>query len=153
MWLHPRDKLKEPDDIDRIISAEIPDKVKFPKLYALVKRFMVHGPCGALNPNAPCMENGKCTKGFPQSFQPQTIIDGDGFPKYKRPNDGRQFQVGTFWADNRYIVPFDPYLSAKYNCHINLGCAATLGSIGYVIKYMEKGPDHATLETADKGER
>ncbi|KAJ2913452.1 hypothetical protein MD484_g6981, partial [Candolleomyces efflorescens] len=139
-------KLTTPEAIDSCIQAYWPDPEKEPLLFETVKACMVHGPCGPLHPNAPCMENGKCTKGYPQSFRPHTVIDGDGFPKYKRPDDGRQFQVGAFWVDNRYIVPFDPYLSAKYNCHINLECAATLGSIGYVIKYMEKGPDHATLE-------
>lgn len=41
-WLHLRDKLREADDIDMIISSKIPNKTKVSKLYALVKRFMVH---------------------------------------------------------------------------------------------------------------
>ncbi|XP_037432863.1 uncharacterized protein LOC119299826 [Triticum dicoccoides] len=44
-------KLKTPDDYDRVISAEIPDKDKYPVLHALVIKHMLHGPCGVLNKN------------------------------------------------------------------------------------------------------
>ena len=58
-------KLLSPDIINSIISAEWPDPDMHPQLFEYVKRFMVHGPCGALNPNAPCMRDGKCICGFP----------------------------------------------------------------------------------------
>jgi hypothetical protein len=37
-------KLREPDDIDSLISAEIPDNEVHPNLYQVVKTCMVHGP-------------------------------------------------------------------------------------------------------------
>jgi hypothetical protein len=42
-------KLKTPDDYDRVISAELPDKDKYPGLHALVIKHMLHGLCGVLN--------------------------------------------------------------------------------------------------------
>lgn len=51
-------KLREISDIDKIVSAEIPDP-NDTKLYNLVKTHMVHGPCGILNPSSVCMENVK----------------------------------------------------------------------------------------------
>ena len=52
-----------PDNIDKIISAEIPDCEVDPLLYDIVTKHMVHGPCGMYNLHAPCMDdNRKCTK-------------------------------------------------------------------------------------------
>ncbi|CAG8712854.1 3936_t:CDS:1, partial [Acaulospora morrowiae] len=39
---------------------------------------MVHGPCGKLNPKAPCMINDgmgqkRCAKRYPKQFQSETI--------------------------------------------------------------------------------
>ncbi|KAI5403741.1 hypothetical protein KIW84_051055 [Lathyrus oleraceus] len=45
IFLHPSNKYLRPEDIDRIISAEVPDPLKEPKLYNLVKTHMVHWPC------------------------------------------------------------------------------------------------------------
>ena len=49
-------KLVVPEQYDRLISAELPDKQKYPELHALVVKHMMHGPCGALNPNNVCMD-------------------------------------------------------------------------------------------------
>ncbi|GBP72597.1 hypothetical protein EVAR_50899_1 [Eumeta japonica] len=58
------------NEVDDIISAEIPDPVTDPRLHDIVTTQMVHGPCGALNPLSPCMADGKCTKRYPRpNFQ------------------------------------------------------------------------------------
>ena len=52
-------------DYDKIVCAEIPDPEVQPRLYSIVKRCMIHGPCGASKKNAPCMRNkGSCSKDF-----------------------------------------------------------------------------------------
>ena len=81
-----------PDDYDEIVQAEIPNPVINPKTYATVVANMVHGPCGYLNPSAPCMvknENGRnrCKKGYPKQFQEETIHGNDSYPVYRRRND------------------------------------------------------------------
>jgi hypothetical protein len=54
-----RDKLRSPDEFDKYISAEIPDKDKYPVLYDLVCKHMMHGPCGVLNDKCACMQDGE----------------------------------------------------------------------------------------------
>jgi hypothetical protein len=113
IFLSSPDKLLTPDDIDSAIRARWPDPVSEPLLFETVKRCMVHGPCGLANPNAPCMENGRCSKNYPKPFTAFTSLDDHGYPKYIRPDDGRSYDVGGIPVDNRWIVPHNPYLSAK----------------------------------------
>ncbi|CAH2100128.1 unnamed protein product [Euphydryas editha] len=65
LWL--KDKVR-PNDIDSSIRAEIPDPIADPVLYDIVKTHMIHGPCGAFNGNAPCIQDGRCTKRYPKSL-------------------------------------------------------------------------------------
>ncbi|XP_076393345.1 uncharacterized protein LOC143265402 [Megachile rotundata] len=62
-----------PTDIDRLISTEIPDPHAVPQLHETIVKHQLHGPCGQLNPNSPCMINGKCSKEYPRSLRPYTI--------------------------------------------------------------------------------
>lgn len=132
--------------IDSCIRAEWPDPEIEPKLFETVKKCMVHGPCGAANIHSPCMEENVCTKKYPKSFQETTTLDYHGYPLYQRRDDGRAYKVGQTWVDNRWIVPYNPFLSATFNCHINVECAVSLGSFKYLFKYIQKGPDRASLE-------
>ncbi|XP_072062242.1 uncharacterized protein [Arachis hypogaea] len=88
VFLHSDDKIQLASQVDVIISAKIPDKENDPVAYSAVDRFMVHGPCGILNHNSPCMINGKCSKHYSKRFHDSTLFDDDGFPMYiRRDND------------------------------------------------------------------
>jgi hypothetical protein len=50
----------KPNEVDLVISAEIPKKQVDPGLHEVVIKNMTHGPFGTLNQNAPCMVDGKC---------------------------------------------------------------------------------------------
>jgi hypothetical protein len=50
------------EDVDRMISAELLNLEINKLAHKTVARCMMHGPCGAVFPNAPCMEDGKCKK-------------------------------------------------------------------------------------------
>jgi hypothetical protein len=55
----------EPEQIDNIIRAELPDQALDPdgSPTEIVKKVMVHGPCGTQHPNCPCMRvYSRCTK-------------------------------------------------------------------------------------------
>ena len=86
--LADEDKIRDNEVIDDIIRAEFPDQTTEPELYAIVCNTMVHGPCGKNYPNSPCMKDGKCSKEFPKAYRDDTNANIDGFPLYKRRNNG-----------------------------------------------------------------
>ncbi|XP_072065070.1 uncharacterized protein [Arachis hypogaea] len=144
LFIHPLDKPKSPSDIEKFISAEIPDKRRRPKLYAAVERFLVHGPYGRHNKKSPCMVEGHCSKFFPKPFRSRTVIDEAGFPKYKRPDNGRTLTKRNVIIDNSFIVPYNPYLLLKYGYHINVEHMCQTSVIKYLFKYVYKGNDRVT---------
>ena len=109
---------------------------------------MMHGPCGVANPNSPCMEDGKCTKKFPKDFT-EVTMECDGYPQYRRRDDGKYIMKNGVPLDNRHIVPYNPYLSKKYNAHINVEICSTINSCKYLYKYVYKGPDMASVQVVD----
>ena len=51
--------------------------------------------------------------------------------------------------DNRWIIPYSPYLTAKYCAHINVEICASVKSVKYIHKYIYKGSDRTTLRLTD----
>ncbi|XP_057309998.1 uncharacterized protein LOC130647997 [Hydractinia symbiolongicarpus] len=82
--LDPNDKLRDADVIDSVISAEIPNQQEHPELFEIVRSCMILGPCGHLNPNSRCMEDGVCTKTFPKKFLASTVAEVNGYSLYRR---------------------------------------------------------------------
>ncbi|XP_023247714.1 uncharacterized protein LOC111643757, partial [Copidosoma floridanum] len=106
LWLKTK---IQPDEIDKIISAELPDPQQDPLLFSIISKSMIHGPCGEFNMASPCMDNGKCTKKFPRNFVKETLTADDGYPTYRRraPADGGHSSVLTIRGkevqiDNRW---------------------------------------------------
>lgn len=156
LWLSADDKPRSSSDTNKFISAEIPDREKYPELYEIVKNNMIHGPCGQMNPNAPCMRDGICTKGFPKSYCNETVNNVDGYPLYRRCRNeriitkmvrGRQYEL-----DNRWVVPYNWYLLLRYKCHINVEQCSSIQSVRYIHKYVCKGSDRAAVRLSDSGE-
>ncbi|CAN1294065.1 hypothetical protein LINPERPRIM_LOCUS22310 [Linum perenne] len=125
------------------ISAEIPDIKEDPWCYDLVTKFMFHGPCGALNSNAPCTIDRKCNKHFPKAFCICTAIDVDGFPRYRRSDNGRSVTKNGAELDNQYVVPYNRYLLLRFDAHINVEFCNKSRAIKYLFKYINKPPDRA----------
>lgn len=150
------DKIHNAEEVDDFISAEIPDP-NDKHLRELVKKWMVHNPCGDLNPKAPCMvnENGRtrCRFGFPKSFNDVTSLVEDHKPNYRRRYDSTLDQNSPWFShqhaiyrkdaddkrvtrDNRHIATYNPYLLIKYNCHINVEYVGSIHAVKYLYKYI-----------------
>ena len=161
LWLSRNDRI-HPDSVDNIVCAEIPAKEKDAVLYELVTTCMIHGPCGKQFPNAPCMKDGKCSKGFPKPFCNDTTIT-DGYPTYKRrsPRDGGNTFVKAvkhkdtfidYTVDNRWVVPYNPYLIRALGVHSNVEICMSVKAIKYVIKYVHKGNDQSSFAVTESTE-
>jgi hypothetical protein len=146
IWIHPNDKINSPESVDQVISAEIPDPETHRRLHKWVTSVMIHGPCGEQNPDAPCMKNGRCTKGYPKSFQETTITGNDGYPIYQCRNNGRTFTTRDGKVvDNQWVVPYSPMLILLLECHANLELCISVRAFKYIHKYVYKGHDRATM--------
>ena len=75
IFFHGPNKIRTCAQVNKTVCDEFPNAVEDPALYETIKHYMVHGPYGARNPSAPCMENGKCTKGYPKDFADETTMD------------------------------------------------------------------------------
>ena len=146
--MSPDHRPTSPSDYDAYISAEIPDPDTHPAAYETIKNTMIHGPCGRANRDSPCMENGKCSKGYPMPFVEVTTNGPNGYPQYRRRDNGRTIRLegrGGFPVDNRWVVPHNLYLAAKFGAHINVETCTSSSAIKYLFKYVYKGHDRATV--------
>jgi hypothetical protein len=138
-------KLNGPDDFDKYISAELPDEKIYPILHKLVCKHMMHGPCGILHKQCACMVDGKCRFNYARQFFAATQQGKDAYPIYRRRQDGQKVYIRKRWLDNRWVVPYNPTLLMRYNCHINVEVCCSIKSIKYIYKYIYKGHDCASF--------
>jgi hypothetical protein len=113
LCLSPSFRCTTPEHVDTVIRATWPNPDLEPRLFTIVKHCMVHGPCGRWKPDASCMKDRKCSKGFPKDYQAETVMTRNGYPMYAQPNDGRSYEVRNFFADNRWIVPYNPHILSR----------------------------------------
>jgi len=122
------------------------------ELFDIVLSHNMHGPCGEHNTNAACMnDTGDCQKKYPRGFVESTSFGSGNYPIYRRRDSGL-VKKGKYVLDNRRVVPYNPYLSRKYNCHINVECCSFVSSIKYINKYINKsGYDSCTVKATTGG--
>ncbi|XP_027183905.1 uncharacterized protein LOC113782196 [Coffea eugenioides] len=149
--LKPGSKLLNPESYDRIVSAEIPDPDKNKHLYSLVIKHMIHGPCGEKNQQSPCMRSGRCKNQYPKNFAPYTVHGEDSYACYKRRDDVRKIKVRKHELDNRWVIPYNPYLLALFDCHMNVEVCSTVKLVKYLYKYIFKGHDLISFSLLDQG--
>ncbi|GBN23043.1 hypothetical protein AVEN_125439-1 [Araneus ventricosus] len=126
--LRADDKFSTSEHIHRFVCAEIPSSIENPRLHEIE------------NPRAPCMEAGQCKKMFPRKFRTEITMNESGYPSYRRRPGDTAFVRGRE-MDNRFVVPYNPYLLLKYNAHINVEVCTSLRAVKYIYKYIYKGFD------------
>ena len=128
------------------------------ELRGIIQSTMVHTHCAAGNGLALCMKDlnptlvAQCRKGYPREFQEETTICENGYPTYRRQNNGQTFTIRLpnsgpniqTIIDNRRVVPYSPYLCHRYKAHINVEVCGSVRAVKYIHKYIYKGGDRAT---------
>jgi ATP-dependent DNA helicase PIF1 len=51
--------------------------------------------------------------------------------------------------DNRWVVPYNPYLLNYFNCHSNFEACGSIKVVKYLFKYIYKGHDRACITVGD----
>ena len=76
-------KITCPDQYDLLISAELQNK-KYPVLYEMVTKHMMHGPCGVLNRNCSCAKGrDSCKNRYPRPFCDVMVQGNDSYLIYR----------------------------------------------------------------------
>ncbi|XP_028649272.2 uncharacterized protein LOC114645606 [Erpetoichthys calabaricus] len=144
LTLDSQSKIRTKDDIDKYVCAELPNPEIHPRLFQIVTKCMVHGPCVTLNAKSPCMKDSMCTKNFSKDFNAETQENTQGYPIYGQ-RQGRTAVVGKCDIDNHWIVPYNLWLSQKFNAHINVEVSVSIQCIKYLYKYVYKGHNAASI--------
>jgi hypothetical protein len=92
------------------------------------------------------MKDGRCSKRYHRDFSATTVVNEKSYPVYRRRDNGRTFVKNGSVFNNRWVVPYNRYLSAKYNAHINVEISTSITSVKYLYKYVYKGGDRALAE-------
>ncbi|CAM9911239.1 unnamed protein product [Ectocarpus sp. 13 AM-2016] len=142
---------------DDWIWTNLPDlSIANGELRRKVLVYMVHKKCGIFNPSAQCMKTNPktkkkyCQKNYPQPFRSSLQTNKCGRAEHRRLDNGDKATIKckngeneTVDAeiDNRDIVPYNPYLLMKYNCHICFDLVTAKAVIAYLYKYAYKKED------------
>jgi hypothetical protein len=135
--LNEKDHPSTPEKIDLIVTAQIPDPDKEPRLHQLVEQFMLHGPFSKM----PCWNGKKFKSGYPKPYTPRTAVVYGAYPAYFRPDDGRSIIKHTTTFTNASVVPYNKFLTLLFECHINVEVPVNSTAIKYLYKYITKGHD------------
>ncbi|KAI5423335.1 hypothetical protein KIW84_046347 [Lathyrus oleraceus] len=92
------------------------------------------------------MKDGHCIKRYPKQFLDETRQGTDSYPEYRRRVDESVSLGKDRSIDNRWVVPYNPWLLLKYDYHINVDICSSIKSIKYLYKYVYKGPDRVAME-------
>ena len=133
---------KTADEVDRLISAELPrlpenpqdpDYPRIRQLRGLVQHHMLHD-CSSRNFTCWKRNASECKYGYPFYPTPHTTFPPEGGILYRRrrPCDSR-------------VVSFNPLLLRKWKGHLNITLCDSQSVIFYLFKYIFKGPDKAHI--------
>lgn len=104
VWQCDIDREASVADVNRYISAELPDPSADPLGFFLVEEFMIQDPCGSANPNSPCTRDGYCLKGLSHLDLKQFFLRS-WLPTIQAQKNGILAWKGNVQVDSLWVVP------------------------------------------------
>ena len=77
----------------------------------------------------------------------------NGYPLYRRRDNGRTYLKKKFTFDNRWVVPYNPHLLLLTRAHTNVEICSTVLAYKYLYKYVYKDPDMAVVTLGANGDK
>jgi hypothetical protein len=140
VFLEDSDHFLEPEPvIDEMVCAELPDPADR-ELTDIVKSAMIHGPAGSSTTRrrawierrpAPNAIPGRSARRFRWARMVIRCIVGVTNPHtaFDRVVNGKTVRI-----DNRWVVPYNPCLTRRYQAHINVEVCSSIRVIKYLYK-------------------
>nr|GEV00799.1 putative PIF1 DNA helicase/replication protein A1-like protein [Tanacetum cinerariifolium] len=119
-----------PDVLSRVF------KMKLDQLMKDVKELRLFGRVQA----------GNVQNTFPKKFMQHSSVDSEGYPVYRRRDNKKYVEKSGHHLHNGFIILYNATLLKRYQCHINVEWCNQTGSIKYLFKYINKGPDRVSAE-------
>ncbi|XP_065671768.1 uncharacterized protein LOC136089645 [Hydra vulgaris] len=69
----------------------------------------------------------------------------NGYPRYRGRYDGLVIDIKVNNVDDRWVIPYNPWLSKKYQAHINVEACMSVKAVKYLYKCIYKGHDCANV--------
>ncbi|XP_074271743.1 uncharacterized protein LOC141595678 [Silene latifolia] len=66
-----------------------------------------------------------------------------------RRNTGDVVVIRKHNMDNRWVIPYNPYLLSLFDCHLNVEVCSTMHAVKYLYKYIYKGHDRVSFSLAE----
>lgn len=155
------DEKPQAEDCDKYVSAELPDPDLRPRLFDPVVSSMMNGPCGSN-----CQKNDEFSGNYPKHYHAgASSAEGVYVVHRRRQSNERQertvnLEIGGVvrkaytesprgvlfhgrLVDNRWVVPYCPALTLKFDAHINVELCASVQAIKYINTYVYKVNDRA----------
>jgi len=91
-----------------------------------------------LIPNPHLWRTVSAKKGTQKEFLDETRQGNDSYLEYRRCFQEPMYVNRNVNVDNRWVVPYNPWLLLKYDCHINVEVCSSIKNIKYLHKYVYK---------------
>ncbi|GJS00878.1 DNA helicase [Tanacetum coccineum] len=129
LWVTPACKVQTDADIDKYISAELPNPTEVPHGYRIISELMMHGPCGLVNKNAACMKDGNK---FVHYRRRETVID-------TTTNRAACEALGLIGGDQEWVSALEEavvHASSEELVQILIFCDVSLSVTGVPLKWL-----------------
>ena len=152
--LRARHRYRNLDNVDQCVSIELPtaEANLTRELQANIAQQIVYRPYSLDKPLVACTQDSNArafidlrySKKFLKAFQEEIVLLDNSYPLYQRRDNSKHVIIKVasgqdIQLNNQHIIPYNLYLSRRYNAYINIKICSGIKAIKYIYKYIYKG--------------